>query len=85
MIGLKFCLLQEYMAEIVLDDVVDRLITKAFSLATEHIIYKWGFKEELKNLLDTLYKIKVALHLKRQVSDESVGIWLMELRNVAYC
>ena len=85
MIGLKFCLLQEYMAKIVLDDVVDRLITKAFSLATEHIIYKWGFKEELKNLLDTLYKIKVTLHQKRQVSDESVGIWLRELRNVAYC
>ncbi|KAK7844588.1 putative thiol methyltransferase 2 [Quercus suber] len=75
---------EEYMAEIVLDDVVDRLVTKAFSLATEHIIFKWGFKEELKNLLDTLYKIKVVLHQKRRVNDESVGIWLMELRNVAY-
>ncbi|KAK4566083.1 hypothetical protein RGQ29_002323 [Quercus rubra] len=75
---------EEYMAEIVLNDVVDRLVTKAFSLATENIIFKWGFKEELKNLLDTLYKIKVVLHQKRQVSDESVGIWLMKLRNVAY-
>nr|POF25811.1 putative thiol methyltransferase 1 [Quercus suber] len=75
---------EEYMAEIVLDDVVDGLVTKAFSLATEHIIFKWGFKEEFKNLLDTLYKIKVVLHQKRQVNDESVGIWLMELRNVAY-
>ena len=71
------------MAEIVLNNV-DRLVTKAFSLATENIIFKWGFKEELKNLLDTLYKIKVVLHQKRQVSDESVGIWLMKLRNVAY-
>ncbi|XP_065634931.1 putative disease resistance protein RGA3 [Quercus suber] len=75
---------EEYMAEIVLDDVVDGLVTKAFSLATEHIIFKWGFKEEFKNLLDTLYKIKVVLPQKRQVNDESVGIWLTELRNVAY-
>nr|POE70420.1 putative disease resistance protein rga3 [Quercus suber] len=75
---------EEYIDEIVLDDVVGRLVTKAFSLATKDIIFKWGFKEELENLFDSLYKIKVVLYQKRQVSDEFVRIWLMELRNVAY-
>ncbi|XP_050259381.1 putative disease resistance protein RGA3 isoform X2 [Quercus robur] len=75
---------EEYIDEIVLDDVVGRLVTKAFALATKDIIFKWGFKEELENLFDSLYKIKVVLHQKRQVSDEFVRIWLMELRNVAY-
>ncbi|XP_030940259.1 putative disease resistance RPP13-like protein 1 [Quercus lobata] len=75
---------EEYIDEIVLDDVVGRLVTKAFSLATNDIIFKWGFKEELENLFYSLYKIKVVLYQKRQVSDEFVRIWLMELRNVAY-
>ena len=75
---------EEYIDEIVLDDVVGRLVTKAFALATKDIICKWRFKEELENLFDSLYKIKVVLHQKRQVSDEFVRIWLMELRNVAY-
>ena len=72
------------MAELVLNDVVDRLVTKAFSLTTKDIISKWGFKEELKDLFDTLYNIKVVLHQKRQVSDVSVMNWLMGLRNVSY-
>ncbi|KAL4631820.1 hypothetical protein ACB092_04G005200 [Castanea dentata] len=75
---------EEHIDEIVLDDVVGRLVTKAFSLATKDIIFKWGFKEELESLFDSLYKIKVVLHQKRQVSDESVRKWLMELRDVAY-
>nr|POE52421.1 putative disease resistance rpp13-like protein 1 [Quercus suber] len=75
---------EEYMAEIVLNNVVDRLVTKAFSLAIKDNDFKWGFEEELKNISDTLFKIKVVLHQKRQVSDKPVRIWLMELRNVAY-
>ncbi|KAM3750055.1 hypothetical protein ACB098_04G008600 [Castanea mollissima] len=50
---------EEYMAEIVLNDVVDRLIANAFSLHANDA-------------------------QKRQSSDESVRIWLMELRDVAY-
>ncbi|KAL4631829.1 hypothetical protein ACB092_04G005800, partial [Castanea dentata] len=75
---------EEHIDEIVLDDVVGRLVTKAFSLATKDIIFEWGFKEELESLFDSLYKIKVVLHQKRQVSDEPVRKWLMELRDVAY-
>ena len=74
------------MAEIVLDDIVDRLIANAFSLATEHIGFEWGFKEELGGLFETLFKIKFMLHdaQKRQVFDESMRNYLMELRDVAY-
>ncbi|XP_075661639.1 putative disease resistance protein RGA4 [Castanea sativa] len=50
---------EEYMAEIVLNDVVDRLIANAFSLHANDA-------------------------QKRQSSDESVRIWLMKLRDVAY-
>ncbi|KAM3750050.1 hypothetical protein ACB098_04G008400 [Castanea mollissima] len=77
---------EEYMAEIVLNDVVDRLIATAFSLATDNIGFESSFKVELKNLLETLFKIKFLLDdaQKRQSSDESVRIWLMELRDVAY-
>ena len=41
---------------------------------------------ELINLLEILFKIKFVLGdaQKRQSSDESMGIWLTELRNVAY-
>ncbi|KAK4566258.1 hypothetical protein RGQ29_002483 [Quercus rubra] len=74
------------MAGIVVDDIVDRLVDNVFSLATEHIGPEPGFKEELRNLLDTLYKIKAVLPdaQKRQVSDDSVRIWFTELRDVAY-
>ena len=53
------------------------------SLATEHINFELSFKVDL---LETLFKIKFMLDdaQKRQLSDESMGIWLTELRNVAY-
>ncbi|XP_050256212.1 putative disease resistance protein RGA3 [Quercus robur] len=77
---------EEYRAEIILNDVVDRLIAKVSSLATEYIDFELSFKVELINLLETLFKIKFVLGdaQKRQSSDESMGIWLTELRNVAY-
>ena len=76
------------MVEIILDDVVDRLITNVISLVTEHTNFEWGFndKEELKNLLYTLCKIHVVLNdaQKRQVSDKSMRIWLTKLTDVVY-
>ncbi|XP_050256173.1 putative disease resistance protein RGA4 [Quercus robur] len=74
---------EEYGAEIILNDVMDRLIANVSSLATEHINFELSFKVDL---LETLFKIKFVLGdaQKRQLSDESMGIWLTELRNVAY-
>ena len=65
---------------------MDRLIANVSSLTTEHIDFELSFKVELINLLETLFKIKFVLGdaQKRQSSDESMGIWLTELRNVAY-
>ncbi len=72
------------MAEIVLDDIVEKLIANVFSLATKHISFEQGFKEELRGLLETLFKINFVLHdaQKRQVIDESMRNYLMELRDV---
>ncbi|XP_030940263.1 putative disease resistance protein RGA3 [Quercus lobata] len=74
---------EEYRAEIILNDVMDRLIANVSSLATKHINFELSFKVDL---LETLFKIKFVLGdaQKRQLSDESMGIWLTELRNVAY-
>ena len=75
------------MAEIVLNDVVDRLIANAFSLhASEYIGFEASFKVELENLLAKLFKIKFLLDdaQKRQSSDKFVRSWLMDLRDVAY-
>ncbi|KAK7850431.1 putative disease resistance protein rga4 [Quercus suber] len=70
---------EEYRAEIFLNDVVDRLI----ALATEHINFELSFKVDL---LETLFKMKFMLGdaQKRQSSDESMGIWLKHIRDVAY-
>ncbi|KAF3970498.1 hypothetical protein CMV_005802, partial [Castanea mollissima] len=74
---------EEYRAEIILNDVMDRLIANVSSLATEHFNFELSFKVDL---LETLFKIRFVLGdaQKRQSSDESMRIWLTELRNVAY-
>lgn len=78
---------EEYTDEIILDDVVDNLIANLFSLATiEHSGFEWDYKKVLRNVYETLLRIKFLLPdaQKRQVSNESVRRWLTELRVVAY-
>ena len=74
------------MAEFVLSVVAEGILAKAISLASEHIGSASGFKEELGKLEESLTKIQAVLHdaEKRQVSDESVKIWLLQLKDVAY-
>ncbi|KAL4631975.1 hypothetical protein ACB092_04G018400 [Castanea dentata] len=74
------------MAEHVLSVVVDGVKSSAMSLASEHINSVWGFKEELRKLQDSFTKIQALLHdaERRQVNEESVRIWLQELKDVAY-
>ena len=59
------------MVEIILDDVVERLVANVISIATENINFEWGFKDKgkLKDLVYTLCKIHIVLHdaQKRQV------------------
>ena len=75
---------EEYIVEIFLDDIVDRLVANVFSLTTEHTEHSKN--KELKNLLYMLCKIHVMLYdaQKRQVSDESVRIWLTELKDIVF-
>uniref|UniRef100_A0A7N2MUI2 BED-type domain-containing protein n=1 Tax=Quercus lobata TaxID=97700 RepID=A0A7N2MUI2_QUELO len=82
---------EEYMAEIIIDDIVDRLVANVISLFTvkidfEKIDFEWEFNEDLKNLLFTLLKIRVVLHdaQERQLSDDSLKTWLVELRDRVY-
>ncbi|KAM4105746.1 hypothetical protein ACB094_04G015500 [Castanea mollissima] len=74
------------MAEHVLSVVVDGVIASAMSLASEHVKSVWGFKEELGKLRVSFTKIQALLHdaERRQVNEESVRIWLQELKDVAY-
>uniref|UniRef100_A0A2N9GJD8 Rx N-terminal domain-containing protein n=1 Tax=Fagus sylvatica TaxID=28930 RepID=A0A2N9GJD8_FAGSY len=74
------------MAELVLSVVAEGIMAKVMSLTSEHISSAWGFKEELRKLRESLTKIQAVLNdaEKRQVSDESVRIWLLELKDVAY-
>ena len=74
------------MAELVLSVVVDGVIASAMSLASEPVKSVWGFKEELGKLQVSFTKIQALLHdaERRQVNDESVRIWLQELKDVAY-
>ncbi|XP_030940154.1 putative disease resistance protein RGA3 [Quercus lobata] len=74
------------MAKLVLSVVAEGILAKAMSLASEHIGFAWGFKEELCKLQVSLTKIQAVIHdaEKRQISDESVKIWLLELKDVAY-
>ena len=74
------------MAEHVLSVVVDGVIASAMSLASERVNSVWGFKEELGKLQVSFTKIQALLHdaERRQVNDESVRIWLQELKDVAY-
>ncbi|KAM4105731.1 hypothetical protein ACB094_04G014700 [Castanea mollissima] len=74
------------MAGQVLSVVVDGVIANAMSLASEHISSVWGFKEEIGKLQVSLTKIQALLHdaEKKQLHDESVKIWLRQLKDVAY-
>ena len=36
---------EEYTVEIILDDVVERLVANVISIATENINFEWGFKD----------------------------------------
>ena len=53
--------MRKNMVEIILDDVVERLVANVISIATKNINFEWGFKEK---------------------RDNSVRIWLIELRDV---
>uniref|UniRef100_A0A7N2RCK0 Disease resistance protein RGA3 n=1 Tax=Quercus lobata TaxID=97700 RepID=A0A7N2RCK0_QUELO len=74
------------MAELVLSVVAEGILANAMSLASEHIGSAWGFKEELRKLQVSLTKIQAVIHdaEKRQISDASVRLWLLELKDVAY-
>ncbi|EOY04639.1 LRR and NB-ARC domains-containing disease resistance protein, putative [Theobroma cacao] len=74
------------MGEAVLSAVVEGVVSKATSVAIQHINLGWGFEEELEKLGYSLPIIRALLQdaEERQRNDKSVKLWLDKLRDVAY-
>ncbi|KAJ4828314.1 hypothetical protein Tsubulata_007845, partial [Turnera subulata] len=66
--------------------VVEEMLKKLASLAPERIDLAWGLKGKLQKLNVSLTFIRDVLHdaLEKQAREESVRIWLQNLRVVAY-
>ncbi|XVE80811.1 hypothetical protein DITRI_Ditri15bG0010400 [Diplodiscus trichospermus] len=66
--------------------VVEVILVKVISLATQQISLVLGFKEELTMLHDSFTVIKALLQDadKRQEEDRAVKLWLERLRDIAY-
>ena len=77
--------MEEYITEINLGAVMERVERQVRSLAKEDVDPDWGFKDDLLNLLISFTKIQVMLHNfeKIQVTDESVMVWLKQFEVVA--
>ncbi|XP_027166490.1 putative disease resistance protein RGA3 [Coffea eugenioides] len=74
------------MADALLGSTVQVLVEKAINLASEQIALFVGFKKDLEKLKTTLTRIQAVLHdaEKKQVTEESVKLWLRELEAVAF-
>ncbi|KAK6266325.1 hypothetical protein QUC31_017162 [Theobroma cacao] len=74
------------MGEAVLSAVVEGVVSKATSVAIQHINLGWGFEEELEKLGYSLPIIRALLQdaEERQRNDKPVKLWLDKLRDVAY-
>ncbi|XVF29654.1 hypothetical protein REPUB_Repub15cG0140700 [Reevesia pubescens] len=66
--------------------VVEVILAKVISLASEQISLALGFKEELTTLHDSITIIQALLQdaNKRQEEDMAVKLWLEKLRDIAY-
>ncbi|XP_027166497.1 putative disease resistance protein RGA3 [Coffea eugenioides] len=74
------------MADALLGSAVQVLVEKAINLGSEQIGQFVGFKNDLKKLQKTLIGIQVVLRdaEKKQVTEDSVKLWLEELERVAF-
>ncbi|CDP20586.1 unnamed protein product [Coffea canephora] len=74
------------MADAILGSAVQVLVEKAINLASEQIGQFVGFKNDLKKLQKTLIGIQAVLRdaEKKQVTEDSVKIWLEDLERVAF-
>ncbi|KAJ4822411.1 hypothetical protein Tsubulata_023540, partial [Turnera subulata] len=82
----KFIPLEQKMGDFVLTLVLEEILKKLGWLALEGIDLAWGFKGKLQKLNESLTFIRAVLHdaEERQAREETVKIWLVKLRDVAY-
>ncbi|XP_030937671.1 putative disease resistance protein RGA3 [Quercus lobata] len=66
--------------------VAETMLDKVILVATEHINFAWGFKEELTQLRDSFTTIQglLADAKRRQVREESMRDWFQRIANIAY-
>ncbi|KAK9138633.1 hypothetical protein Sjap_009227 [Stephania japonica] len=74
------------MAEALLVSGVRDILNKLIATALDKISLVWGVKGEVEKLKKVLMRIQAVLEdaEKQQVEKESVRLWLMELKEVAY-
>ncbi|KAL2506796.1 putative disease resistance protein RGA3 [Abeliophyllum distichum] len=70
----------------VITTTIEVTMEKLLAIATEEFNLVWGFKQDLKNLNNSLLSIKAVLKDadRRQITDEAVKLWLQNLEDVAY-
>ncbi|KAL4388793.1 hypothetical protein GQ457_09G022390 [Hibiscus cannabinus] len=74
------------MAEALLGAIVEKVMSKLISVASEQIVLACDFKESLKRLGESLEMIKAFLQdaEERQTNNNSVKLWLETLKDIAY-
>ncbi|KAK9020166.1 hypothetical protein V6N11_054657 [Hibiscus sabdariffa] len=74
------------MDEALLGAIVEKVMSKLISIASEQIVLALGFKESLKRLGESLEMIKAFLQdaEERKTNNNSVKLWLETLKDIAY-
>ncbi|KAL2530452.1 putative disease resistance RPP13-like protein 1 [Forsythia ovata] len=70
----------------VISATIEFTLEKLLAITTEEFNLVWGFKQDLKNLENSLRSIKAFFEVadRRQVTDGDVELWLKNLEDVAY-
>ncbi|KAL2530442.1 putative disease resistance protein RGA1 [Forsythia ovata] len=70
----------------VISATIQVTLEKLLAIPTEEFNLVWGFKQDLKNLKNSLRSIKAFFEVadRRQVTDGDVELWLKNLEDVAY-
>ncbi|XP_044500101.1 putative disease resistance protein RGA1 [Mangifera indica] len=74
------------MAETIVSVIVEKVLGKLISLASDEVSLAWGVKNDVQELVDTLTTIKAVLSdaEEKQIHNQSLKVWLGKLKEVCY-
>ncbi|XP_044479426.1 disease resistance protein RGA2-like [Mangifera indica] len=74
------------MLETIVSGIVEKVLGKLISLASDEVSLAWGVKNDVQQLADTLKTIKVVLldAEEKQIHDSKLRVWLEKLKEVCY-